>query len=526
MEERRILRYAKYEKEGRIYYQYLPTGKINDVIYVDGMKIVEEKSYIKDGRYYIDLGYKSQEFTIGESVSSLDLVKRYNSGDPLLTKKISTSTLANLQNNPDMMWTIYTCGNIEIQMHESDHHLKANTGEVEKKETPTNIIKGRTHWYIELHHSDGSLSHEKTLYNDKKYRGQPCVYYQFVKVCEYKVDDEENKAIIEREPTQFSYHPVEQTSLDDLIDGAKKIIFNEGKTYEGFAGVSPLYAFNTEDSASAFFDEQDKIKNGVVTTITGSGDANLDLFLRGADKIISFDVNSITRFYAELKFIAAKYLPFDEFKMLFSMMDETMFKKIETYLSSDTRRFWQELYGYVKNIDTKIKNWNTGGLFYPINSLFSANETLGNENGYYNETNYPKLQELLKNKSLDDIEFVTCDLLDLPTNINLEESTYVYLSNVMDFMIGVDKNNIDEESLKNFKYFILNILLPSLKKDAHIVVAYLRTSWHTSGINSYEDSFPYYEGFKIKKLPNGRDFILVYDPRILIKGTVGQNLTN
>lgn len=514
MKESKIVIIASYDIDGKKEFQHLPTSTIDDVIYVNGMKKVDARAYIPDVEYYIELDDKIEPVVVGEEVSAQDLVKRYELGDDSIRKELEPADIDYLIEVPTVMFTIYEDKTIGLSSHR--RHIKKNKGQISNKCELNNVIKGRTHWYIELHHHDGSISYERTLYNDKMYRGQSCQYYQFVRVCEYMINNKEKKVIVERQIEQFLYHPVEQTYLDGLIDSAKKIIFNGGKNFDDFAGVNQLYAFNTENSASVFFAEEDKIKNAVVTTITGSGDANLDLFLRGANKIISFDVNLIAKFYAELKFIAAKNLSFDEFRKFFLTMDETIFRKIECFLSRDTRKFWQELYSYVKIIDARIKGGESGGLFYPTNYVFSANETSGNSMGYYNAKNYPKLQELLKNKSLDDITFVTCDLLDISTSVNLEESTYVYLSNVMDFMIGIDKNAIDKEAQKRFKYFILNILLPSLKTDAHIVVAYLRTSWQTIEISKYEDLFPACEGFKIKKLPNGRDFIIEYDPENLL----------
>ena len=513
MLDTKVYAYAYYEVNDRKFYQYLPTGNINDTIYVRGMCCVKEKKFIKDGNYYIEIPIKSKTFGVGTPVYSSDIVERYYAGDPLLQKwdKEDIEYLANSTNRP---WTLYGDGNVRMSHYQN--YIGINNGAVPEFEFPKNIVNGEVNWYLELKFEDGTVKYEKTVCGDKKYRGQKCEKYSFVKVLEYNLNGEKKQKIIERS-NYYPYHRVESTWLDDILDQAKELIVNKPNFY-GFAGVSPLYSFNTEDSACVFHDNQSKIRDNDVLTVIGSGDAILDLFLYGAKKVIAFDTNILTIFFAELKFVAAKYLSFDEFDKFFNELDEKIYRKIENNLSNDCRIFWNELYNFSQVVDIPLKDYNSGGLFQTYISIFAANGTIFNDKGYYNERQYLKLQQILKDKSLEDVSLIHCDLFDLPNNFDLKNISYAYLSNIMDFLVGIDKMDLNVSSLEEFKNYILGALLPSLKENADIDLSYLKSSWHMPGdFEKYSSVYPEYDGFVIKPLSNNRDYILSFESDVLRK---------
>lgn len=515
----KIYTYAYYDIDGVSAYQYLPTGNISDTIYTKGMKSVKEKKFIKDGDCYIEIPNKGKTIGVGTPIYSSEIVERYYAGDPVF-QKYEKELIEYLSNTNNHQWTLY--GDGEVTLEHYQNYIDINVGNISETEKPKNIVVGETHWYLELILEDGLAKYEKTVCDDKKYRGQKCDKYSFVQVLEYDLNGEKKKEIIERSE-YYPYHHVEVTWLDSIADQAKKLITDK-KNFSGFAGVSPLYSFNTEDSACVFNDNQEKINNNIVLTVTGSGDAILDLFLYGAKKVIAFDTNILTVFFAELKFIAAKYLSFDEFKNFFSNLDETIYRRIETNLSNNCRKFWNELYDFCKVVDKPVKDNENGGLFYPTMSIFTANYTIGNKKGYYTEEQYLKLHQILKDKSLDDISLINCDLFDLPNKVNLKDVSYAYLSNIMVFLVGVDKMNVDIPSLINFKNYILNVLLISLKEDAKIDLSYLKTSWHMArDFEKYSKIYPLSEGFSIKPLSNGKDSILAFEGNLLEKNQSHQN---
>lgn len=513
MLDAKIYTYAYYIIDNDYFYQYLPSGNINDTIYVNGMKFVEEKSFIKDGDCYIKIPNNSKKIGVGTPIYSSEIIERYYAGDPIF-QKYEKELIEYLSSTNNHQWTLY--GDGEVTLEHYQNYIGINRGIMPEAESPKNIVMGEAHWYLELKLEDGSIKYEETICDDKKYRGQKCKDYSFVRVLEYDLNGEKKKTVIERSESH-PYHYVEVTWLDSTVDQAKKLIIKEN-SFSGFAGVSPLYTFNTEDSACVFYDNQEKIKNSIVLTVTGSGDAILDLFLYGAEKVIAFDTNILTIFFAELKFIAAKYLSFDEFKMFFSNFDEKIYRRIESNLSNNCRMFWNELYRFCKVVDKPIKNNENGGLFYPTMSLFTANDTIGNKKGYYTEEQYLKLQRILDDKSLDDVSLINCDLFDLPNKVNLKDVSYAYLSNIMDFLVGVDKMKLDTSSLKDFKDYILNILLPVLKENADVDLSYLKSNWHMpNDIDTYLSIYSLDEGFSIRPLSNRRDSILEYESSVLEK---------
>lgn len=513
MEEKKTYSYAFYNIDGKDFYQYLPTSNIADVIYIKGMKLVKKRNFIKDGDYYVEIDNNDSSASVGEPLSSKDILRRYYELDPVF-QDFSSRFIEILKKHPDDHWTLYCDGELHNVWHKN--YINMNNGEIPLMEEPYNIIKGETHWYLELYHGDGTVTYEKTMFDDGKYRGQDCNSYTLVKVLEYRLNGNDKQVVIEREKNKYPHQSVLQTALDDIIDKAKGLISHQIK-FNGFAGVSPLYSFNTEDSACVFYDNQDKVRDSVVTTVTGSGDAVLDLFLHGAKKVIAFDTNILTAFYGELKFIAAKYLPFDDFEYFFATFDERIYNRLSPYLSINIRKFWDELYSYIKLVNKPIMDLRNGGLFYPAASLFSANCTFHNEKGYYTPENYSKLQQILKDKSLDDINFVNCDLFELPDKADLSDSSYAYLSNIMDFIVGIENYDIEEEKLKAFKDFILYKLLPSLKENADIELSYISSGWHIVIEKEYLDNYSTNEGFTFQTLSNKRDSVLSFRNYLLIE---------
>ncbi len=517
MKEVKLDKYAVYNKikdKGKDFYQYLPTGKLSDVIYEKDMEAVSEADFFRDGKYFVKVVEDASVIGIGEAISVAEVIKRYDAGDPIFSH-YDKEDIDFLKSYPaDKLF--YLCADMELSFQKYHNYFKPNYGETPIYNQPHGIVDGSLHWYLELHKKD-KVSYEPTLYDDKKYRGQDCDYYTFVRVAEYEIEGQIKRVIVGRDEKKYDYAFVQQTELDEIIDKAKGLIAHDYK-YAGFAGVSPIYVFSTEDCACVFHDKQEKIEGKVIATVTGSGDANLDLFLYGADKIISFDTNTLERFQSELKFVAAKYLPFEEFQDLFANMNKDIFNKIKNYLPADCQKFFGDLYAYCEVSKRDIRDAENGGLFYPTLSIFMANSTIYNEKGYYNEENYSKLQKILQTKTLEDIVYYNCDLFDLPELADLSEVSYIYLSNIMDFIVGVDKYRVNEEALKSFKDFILNKLLPVLKKGATIDLSYIKKSWHDGIFDElYYNVYQSEEGFSMKKLSNETDKVLTFDSTILEK---------
>lgn len=109
-------------------------------------------------------------------------------------------------------------------------------------------------------------------------------------------------------------------------------------------------------------------------------------------------------------------------------------------------------------------------------------------------------------------------MYDLPKVANLNEASYAYLSNIMDFIVGINENRIDKEKLEEFKIFVLEDLLPKLKEGADIDLSYIKAGWHIYVDDDvYLNVYPESEGFKMDCLSNGEDKVLSFQSDLLEK---------
>ena len=176
IEQKNVEKYAFYQIDKKDYYQYLPTSKLEDVVYVSGMKSVCEKHFIEDDGHFIEIPTKETVFGVGEVVSSLDIVRRYYEGVSFF-QHYDSETIEYLKENPNREWNLDGEGEATLGCYSS--YIKVNHGEVPVQKSLQDIILGSSYWYVELHQEDGTVCYEKTVYNDKKYRGQNCQFYGF-----------------------------------------------------------------------------------------------------------------------------------------------------------------------------------------------------------------------------------------------------------------------------------------------------------------------------------------------------------
>ena len=513
MYNKQVYLYAEYTINNIIKRQLIPSNILSDLVYENGMTSVTIKKCIKDDDKYIDCTSISETYSIGVPITATEYIEMYEKSDPRINK--DEDTYQSLKKMGDRhKYIILPNKEIGFQFHSQTINPKKDTTPILIEDN--SIIKGNNYWYIKLI-KDNQVSYEKTILGDKKYRGQKCDSYSFVLVCEYEMNNEKRKTILLEEEKKYFPDNYNYSELDSIIDKAKTLVSNEYK-FEGFSGVSPLYKYNTEDSASVFNRHNDKIDGQNVITITGSGDAILDLFMNGANKIISFDSNELTKYWAELKFIAAKYLSYEDFLKLINIFDQDLYNKISEYLTKNTKKFWDETILFTNTINTEL-NSDSSLLFYK-SSIFSSNCTYKNPVGYCNKDNYYRMQESLKNKTIDDIQFITCDIYDLPNKVDLSNYSYAYFSNVLDFICGVDKYVINQDKLEEFKQFIETQIIPFMKENSNIDLCYLSSSWHMGLDDSqYESIYKRDEGFIRENLYN-KDYILSYQSELKNKKTV------
>lgn len=515
LQENKVYLYAEYKINEEIKCQVIPSGNISDIIYEDGMTNVCFKNIIKRDGVFIDCTKNNLDYySIGTLVTCKEVRTMIESNDPQLDEDDDTK-------KEIMEFTKYIDPNTKFFINPKKKFyinpsskaimpkLDGNPIYIDK----TQIIKGDNCWYIELHNDD-DVKYERTFLGDKKYRGQECIKYYFVLMCEYQINGEKRNIVIHREETEHQKSDYNHSDLDSTIDKAKELIIGSEYKFEGFGGVTPLYRYNTEDSSCVFHDNKSLIEGQNTVTVTGSGDAVLDLFMNGANKIVSFDINKMAKFWAELKLIAVKHLNYHEYRTLIATFDFDIYSKINHYLTPNTKKVWDELFDFCSLRGIKMDG-KQSNLIYENNLFFTANKSVENPNGYCNEDNYLRLQEILRDKSIDDVSFITCDIYDLPKEVDLSEYSYAYLSNIMDFLVGIDKYDVNEIAVERFKEYVLKSLKPSMKENSNIDLCYISDDWHFDiSKRIYSNIFSKDEGFFTIPLsnPNCKAKRLLYSP--------------
>lgn len=258
------------------------------------------------------------------------------------------------------------------------------------------------------------------------------------------------------------------STLEEDIKEANKII--NGKIQQNgeypFYKYSQIYPFTNENLVECF--KNFNFKNKRCLTVLGSSDQALDMYLKGACKITTFDINKLTKYYFYLKKAALlSNLTKEEYIRLFNPYSNKKysyyydtFSRICKNLQGDNLEFWSRLFDKYKGIDI------TRHLFYI--SIYS--KTLENTIKYLSGNNYYKLRERAKDL---DINFINTNIKNLPQIIS-EKYDFIYLSNIMDYASYMysDIPSTGINALENFKKLILQ-LTNCLDENGKMVIAYL-----------------------------------------------------
>lgn len=248
--------------------------------------------------------------------------------------------------------------------------------------------------------------------------------------------------------------------------------------------MQKIYDF-TNENVGAFKSLFD-FSNARVLTVLGSGDQYFTSLLNGAKNIEVFDYNIVTWYYFLLKYIAIKYLSYEDFYQMFitdNLDNLKIYNKILPYLPEDCIWFFNQL-SLLKRKFSSIKTNNT--LF--LSSLKNNNLKIP----YLNKEKYYELQDILKH--IDIPVFYNCNLLDLK-NLISNEFDILILSNIYHYL---DFNVSDYHEFLN-KFNIPNIL-----------------ALYTWGMNSKEQKEFYQNGFAVTKIPSvitGYDYIVSLNKR-------------
>lgn len=377
-------------------------------------------------------------------------------------------------------------------------------------------------WYIEFtKKGDKNVYLKPTFYSDKRYRFDPEIErYRFVKVAKFKKLEQEHTIVVEREDWQLSLDNYHRDEVDDAIDASISYIAG-AEQQKLFEGYTRLYPFNSEDSSAVFRINKEFIENGDVCTITGSGDALLDLYYNGAKSVTCFDINGNAKFLAKLKFLFIKAgITYKEYVTFFGAsvqdfsdyLDTDIYNKYSHNLDYETKKYWDSIIRYlqINNLNLK-KNKNT--LFYDTYDAFSGlfyNATFNAPSSYLeNEESFKRLQVMLENKTLNDCDFKDASLFQIHEILKDRQYSYVYLSNVLDFADYFFGKENEIENKKTFKEFVMNNLVKIVLSDGLLDVAYIKNTWTVGGTQGVMEVFKISDGFILKSLsPYCKDYVL------------------
>ena len=134
-------------------------------------------------------------------------------------------------------------------------------------------------------------------------------------------------------------------------------------------------------------------KDDVCLTLTAGGCNTLQLLLEGADTIVSVDVNPAQTALLELKSVAIKHLPYNDFWKLFGEgyhedFDFIYTNKLAPFLSHSSNKFWENRHYYFK----KNGLYSHGSMGMTSNILKIICKLFGFQNIFDNIVNAPTLE--------------------------------------------------------------------------------------------------------------------------------------
>lgn len=229
------------------------------------------------------------------------------------------------------------------------------------------------------------------------------------------------------------------------------IIIKEGLRLFCQEQYQSIYMFATENS-NGVINTLD-VKDKDILTVSGSGDQIFNMLLRGAKNVETYDINLFSKYYFYFKESAIRTLTRDEFILFFfgknysfrdcRFNEDTFFKIIKNIKDSDSKFFFDVLGRSVGS-----KRLFKSELFF--NNYYSKNTYIECNDYLRNDTSYKKLQQILDNYNY---KFYRLNIFDDISELNDKKYDIIYLSNILDRIIG--KNKLD--TVKFIKKVILKL---------------------------------------------------------------------
>lgn len=218
------------------------------------------------------------------------------------------------------------------------------------------------------------------------------------------------------------------------------LITNREYNRINLSNLTWIYPF-TNENIKDFFDNFDFQGKNCLTVLSG-GDFVLDMYLKGAKEITTFDVNPLTYYFFHLKKAAIQadfsLKEFNNFFLSDNQYNKKQFDILSPYLDATSYEFWSFIYKkYDENV---IRSDET--LFHKCGI---SQNILKKYINYLSKENYAILKEKIANLKINFIEE------DIRTLYKCDLGTYdfIYFSNIIEYAYELFyekiKNNISEK---------------------------------------------------------------------------------
>lgn len=199
-----------------------------------------------------------------------------------------------------------------------------------------------------------------------------------------------------------------------------------------FSPCNPVYLF-TNDNIKPMLEHMNL--DGKLLSVTASFDHQLNAILLGCKDITSFDLNSMAKYFSELKKEAVKKLSYEEF-MNFYKLRRRIGKKIKceaTYKNLDKETIYRLCEDMDHTLAYFFERLLTLGLFDKTDSTgYYAYITKPQYNMYLDKDKYYELQEKIKDVKFNG--YLDKHILSLQDCFDNEVFTAMIFSNITSYM--------------------------------------------------------------------------------------------
>lgn len=527
-----------YDREDRKnVYRYKLVNAVcpEDVSYEEGMFTFHFFKYfpvtIDEKQYYILVNKDDILYGFGTSDTPAHIVQRAEAGEYFVD--YDKELLLDYKKSKEEGYTFWITGQKNIMFDYIHHKVPVHyalESSPDLEVEDARLIDAHIEWYIEYKKYDNDTWFvQPTFCSDKEFRNnEDIALYRFVQAAVYEINGISYNRIITKEDKVYvnSHERVKKDEVACALDGAKAFIYGKKEAAHMFSGYTRIYPFNTEDSSSVFRKQEEHIRNQDCLTVTGSGDALLDLFLYGARHVTCFDINGLSKYYALLKFYFIQAgMTYQEFLSFFlgtkmKIFNKEIYDKYSSFLDENLKRFWDGIYKYLEINHKELLN-SEHNLFYKIYDFFgTANQSYHNQSSYFTTENYRKLQAILQTKTNQDFQFVDVSLFEIESVLQEKKYSYAYLSNIMDFSHLYFSDENAYERLIAFKQFIINSFSKLLTSDGVATIGFIAKNWLLElKYEDYRNVFLLEEGFLLEGLKpyNQNDSIICYNQKKLMQ---------